>query len=107
MTNFTKETLTVSNENIMFFNGERCQTVARFKYARGSRTTFVNFLIKNFTVEEYFARMNAGEAPLTIAESKGFMLSHVKKLLKEMGYEVSLAGRAKYIADRVAQYSKV
>lgn len=107
MTKFTKETLTVSNENIMFFNGERCQTVARFKYARSSRTAFANFLIKNFTVEEFFGRVNAGETPLQIAESKGFMMAHIKKLLKEMGYEVSLAGRAKYIADRVAQYSKV
>lgn len=107
MTKFTKETLTISSENIMFFNGERCQVIARFKYARSSRTSFVNFLIKNFTVEEYFARVAAGDTPLKIAESKGFILAHIKKALKELGYEVSVAGREKYIADRVAQYSKV
>ena len=106
MTKFNKDTLTISGENIMFFNGERCQTIARFKYARSGRSSFVNFLIKNFTVEEYLDRMAAGEAPLKIVESEGFIQPHVKKMLKEMGYEVSLAGRDKYIADRVAQYSK-
>lgn len=106
MTKFTKETLTVNSENIMFFNGERCQVIARFKYARSTRTPFVNFLIKNFSVEEFFARVTAGESPLAIVETKGFIQPHIKKALKEMGYEVSVAGREKYIADRVAQYSK-
>lgn len=102
MTKFNKETLTVNGENIYFFNGERCQVVARFKYgAKTSRTPFVNFLIKNFTVEEYFARVSAGESPLKIAESKGFVLSHIKKILKEAGYEASVSGYQKYCAEKL------
>jgi len=50
--------------------------VARFKYLqpRRSATAFQRFLCARFTPEEYFARLAAGEAPLPIAESKGFIL---------------------------------
>lgn len=57
--------------------------VARFKYQRGGASSFISFLIKNFTVEEYFGRLEAGEGPLTILESKGYLLPHIKKWLKE------------------------
>jgi hypothetical protein len=60
-------------------------------------------LTKNFTVEEYFARLEAGESPLTILQSKGYLLPHIKKWLKEEGYEVSLAGFKKYIEDGIAK----
>mgnify|MGYP003340300401 CR=1 FL=1 len=46
--------------------------VARFK--RGGRGSFLSFLCKNFTVEEYFSRLNSGENPLDILESKGYIL---------------------------------
>ena len=68
--------------------------VARFK--RGGKATFLTFLVKNFTVEEYFGRLDAGETPLKILESKGYLLPHIKKLLKETGYEVSVAGFKQY-----------
>jgi hypothetical protein len=80
--------------------------VARFK--RGGKATFLTFLAKNFTVEEYFGRLEAGEAPLKILESKGYLLPHIKKLLKEVGYEVSVVGFKQYIEDQVdRRYSKV
>jgi len=72
--------------------------VARFRTAGVG--SFVTFLIKNFTVEEYFARMEAGETPLQIAESKGYMLPHIKKWLKEGGYEVSRAGYEAFANDQ-------
>jgi hypothetical protein len=67
--------------------------IARFKYAQtSSRGPWVTFLIKNFTVEEYLGRMAAGETPLAIMESKGFVLSHIKKWLKEAGYPQTQEG---------------
>lgn len=74
--------------------------VGRFK--RGGKASFISFLIKNFTVEEYFARIDAGEAPLSILESKGYLLPHIKRWLKEGGYELSQAGFRKMIDDQIA-----
>jgi len=81
---------------------EQRKFVARFKYAKGSKASFVSFLIKNFTVEEYFARLDAGEAPLLIVESKGYIQPHIKKWLREGGYPVTVEGKERYIRDQVA-----
>ena len=56
------------------------QFVARFKYSRGDRASFTKFLIANFTVEEYFSRLNAGETPVGILRSKGWVSPMVAKL---------------------------
>lgn len=56
--------------------------VARFKYQKYAGA-FKNFLIKNFTTDEYFSRYNAGESPLDILESKGFITPQAKKLCKK------------------------
>lgn len=74
--------------------------VARFKY-NGGYKTFMNFLIKNFTCEEYFGRLDAGESPLSVLESKGFVSPHVKKLLKRLGYPTTSAGQKQYLDDQV------
>jgi len=76
--------------------------VARFKYVRSNRAGFLKFLAANFTVEEYFAQLDAGVAPLTILETKGHVQAHVAKLLKARGYPVTLAGRAQLINDEIA-----
>jgi len=76
--------------------------VARFKYTRSAGLTFQTFLIKNFEVEEYFSRLDAGEAPLPIAQSKGYILPHIKKWLKEGGYPVTQEGFKQFVADQVA-----
>ena len=86
------------------FSGSECvnyggKFVARFK--RGGKASFLTFLVKNFTVEEYFGRLDAGESPLKILESKGYLLPHIKKLLKEIGYEVSVVGFQQYIEDQL------
>lgn len=97
MTKFVKEKFTGKEYTEYLVDGE-WKFVARFK--RGGRGSFITFLCKNFTVEEYFGRLDAGEAPLTILESKGYLLSHIKRWLKEGGYEVSLAGFRKFANDR-------
>ena len=95
MTNFVKANF--SGTESVNYNGK---FVARFKYAKAGRGSFITFLCKNFTVEEYFSRIDAGEPPLKIAESKGYLLPHIKKWLKEGGYEVSRAGFDKFVKDQ-------
>jgi hypothetical protein len=89
MARFVKESF-CGTEYVEYRTGTEVKFVARFK--RGGRGPFLTFLIKNFTVEEYFSRLDAGEAPLTILQSKGYLQPHIKKWLKEGGYEVSPAG---------------
>ena len=55
--------------------------IARFKYQKGDKPSFLRFLIANFTPEEYFARYANGESPLGILESKGFVLPRIQKYL--------------------------
>lgn len=81
---------------------DRRKFVARFKYAKNGRASFITFLIKNFTVEEYFARLAAGEAPLAVLESKGYLLPHIKKWLRRDGYAVSPAGFRQMVQDQIA-----
>ena len=77
--------------------------IARFKYASvSSKGTWITFMIKNFTVEEYVERMDNGESPLAIMQSKGFIHSHVKKILKKAGYPQTLAGQDQMIDDQIA-----
>jgi len=71
--------------------------VARFKYAKRDRAAFQAFLIKNFTVEEYFAALDADVAPQQILEDKGYLSTTIKKILKEVGYEPTRAGYDAYI----------
>ena len=53
--------------------------VARFKYSRRDKASFIKFLIANFTIEEYFNAMD-DMAPGTILESKGWVSPTVKKM---------------------------
>jgi hypothetical protein len=61
--------------------------VARFKYAQTtSRGPWVTFMIKNFTVEEYFSGIADGYTPLKVMEARGYVLSHIKKWMKSDGW---------------------
>lgn len=100
MTAFIKSNFYINGDYVDYNVNGVSKFVARFKHARNSKSTFITFLIKNFTVEEYFSR-TAKEAPLDIVRSKGYLQPHVKKLLKSMGYAVSTAGYNQYIADSV------
>jgi len=81
--------------------------VARFKYVRGNKGSFITFLVKNFTVEEYFGRLEAGETPCGILQSKGYIQAHIKKMLKQKGYEISQAGFDRLVQDQVAARNRL
>ncbi|MCA1386125.1 MULTISPECIES: hypothetical protein [unclassified Bradyrhizobium] len=68
--------------------------VARFKYVRSNAAGFRRFLIKNFTVEEYFARRDRDEQH--ILESKGYVPGHIRKWLIEAGLPPTPEGRAEF-----------
>jgi|TARA_R110000824_G_scaffold84392_6_gene210570 hypothetical protein len=102
MTKFTKENLIKDGPYIHYrpeggtYKDEKF--VARFKRVAGAGS-FMTCLRKNFTVEEYFARRDAGESPLPIAESKGYILPHIKRWMKEGGFPITQAGKAAWFAD--------
>lgn len=102
MTAFIKENFYSNSEYVDYNIGDKSRFVARFKYAKSGKASFVSFLIKNFSVEEYFGRLDKGEAPLEILETKGYVQPHVKKMLKAAGYPTTLAGREAYIAAQIA-----
>jgi len=109
-TKFTKENL-IKSGDCLFFVPEGCgpysdasKFVARFKGGRGGIGSFATFLRKNFTVEEYLARLDADESPLPIAESKGYLLPHIKRMLKLEGYSVNVAGWNQMINDQIATW---
>ena len=47
--------------------------VARFKYSRRDKASFIKFLIANFTVEEYFSALEKQHAPTEILKAKGWV----------------------------------
>lgn len=83
MTKFTKENILADGmyvyyapQGIMTPHNER-KFIARFKH-RGPVTKgkFLKSLIKNYTVESYFAKMDAGRAPLQILQDDGHLTFH-------------------------------
>jgi hypothetical protein len=105
-TKFTKENLIVEGKYITYMpNGHDTSRtdkrfIARFKYG-GGIGSFATCLRKNFTVEEYFSRMDAGESPLPIAQSKGYLLPHIKRWIKQAGYPVTKAGHDEWRAAKM------
>ena len=105
MTKFTKENL-IKEGKYLFYQpaggtyGDR-KFVVRFRSAGVG--SFATCLRKNFTVEEYFARLNSGESPLPIAESKGYLLPHIKRWLKKDGYPISTAGYNAWFKNQMDQ----
>ena len=99
---YLKYVLDETSEFYTTINKYRGEFVARFKYQHGAAGTFQTFLIKNFTVEEYFSRLAQKEAPLAILESKGYILPHIKKWLKEGGYPVTPEGYKQFSKDQHA-----
>lgn len=64
--------------------GPERRFVARFKHKPGmNKTGYVKFLMKHFTVEEYFAARDANTAPVCVMEAKGYVMAHILKWLKE------------------------
>lgn len=91
---------------VIFSDDNGRKVVARFKHgsAKASANHFVKFLVKNFTVEEYFEARRNKLAPEQILEQKGYIGYNLAKGLKQMGYEPTAEGKAQWHADRMAQY---
>ena len=103
MTKFIKDSFYGTEYVNYIMPGGTVKFVARFKYVRGSKASFLTFLTKNFTVEEYFGRLDKGESPLPILQSKGYMQPHVKKMLKAQGYPVTQEGFELLVQANVAK----
>ena len=105
MTKFTKENLIIEGKYLHYMPQGYNTPYADRKFVARFRTagvgSFATCLRKNFTVEEYFARMDAGECPLPIAESKGYILPHIKKWMKKAGYPITPAGKAAWWAEEM------
>ena len=103
MTQFTKENLITEGKYLTYMPEGYNTPYADRKFVARFRTagvgSFATCLRKNFTVEEYFGRLDAGESPLPIAESKGYILPHIKRWIKEAGYPVTPAGHKAWFAD--------
>jgi len=94
MTKFVKSEF--SGQEYVTYGGK---FVARFKHNKSGKATFLTFLVKNFTVEEYFLKIENGEAPLSILSAKGYIHPNVKRMLKNAGYEVSTEGYKRLVRD--------
>jgi len=105
MTKFTKENLITEGKYLTYmpqgYNTPHADRkfVARFRTAGVG--SFATCLRKNFTVEEYFARLDGGESPLPIAQSKGYLLPHIKRWIKKAGYPVTKAGHDAWWAEEM------
>ena len=73
---FKKENFKIEGQWI-HYNGK---FVARVRC--GSKMTYVNFLIRHFSEDEYFNLYNSGMAPLQILQSKGFISPNMRRVLK-------------------------
>ena len=102
MTKFSKDGFS-GTEYVNYTTGGVSKFVARFKYVRSTKASFIAFLTKNFTVEEYFGRLEKSESPLEILQSKGYIQPHIKKMLKAQGYPVTKAGFEQLVQDNVAK----
>ena len=106
---FTKETLINRGGYVMWAKNGQWDTpyadmkfVARFRGGRGGGgvRSFMTHVIKNWTVEDYFAAMDEGKTPLEIVRATGYLLPHIKRWLKNEGYPQTMAGYKAWCAAR-------
>lgn len=71
--------------------------VSRFK--RGGKADFIKFLINNFSVEEYFQKLDLLKTPLGVLKTKGYVTPMTKKMLAYAGYPQTAEGEAQYFID--------
>lgn len=106
MNKFIKDQFSYNGGFLMYGQyPDRPRFVARFKYRGGDKAGFLSFLIKNFSPEEYFARLDANETPVAILESKGYVSATVKKILKQAGFAPTIEGKRRFVENRIAQYT--
>ena len=122
MTNFIKDNFHFDGMYLMYEgeqgelthyygeNGEKCHPtrqdtakamfIARFKYGNKPWKTWVNFIVKNFTVEEYHAASTGDKgSPVRAMQDKGFLEPALKKQCKKAGYPTTVAGWKQMVHD--------
>jgi len=100
---FIKENFSYSGGYLTYDDGDDRHFIARFKYVpKASATKFMNFLIKNFTQQEYLERAES-EAPLTILESKGYCSPEMARLARRWGYAPTLENAHKALINQTNQ----
>lgn len=58
--------------------------------------SFISHLCKNWTVEDYFAALDAGECPLEIVKRTGYLSPRIQRWLRDNGYPATPAGMAAF-----------
>ena len=112
MTHFNKANFNFHGGYLTYGTEERF--VARFKHDASKRNKFINFLTKNFTVEEYFFLLEDKDvSPLKILNAKGYRnqskkihAQFIESLRQEGLYEVNLkreAAETKLIEDYLTE----
>ena len=100
---FIKENFSYSGGYLTYDDGVDRHFIARFKYVpKSSATKFMNFLIKNFTCEEYLERADQ-EALLEILESKGYCSPEMARLAKRWGYAPTLENAHKALIEQTSR----
>ena len=100
---FIKENFSYSGGYLTYDDGVDRHFIARFKYVpKSSATKFMNFLIKNYTCEEYLERADK-EAPLKILESKGYCSPEMARLAKRWGYAPTLENAHKALIEQTSR----
>jgi|TARA_R100000655_G_scaffold4209_2_gene13668 hypothetical protein len=95
MQNFTKQNLIKIGDSIYFIDEKNNKIfVARFKHVSSNAKSFINHLIKNWTVQNYFAELDNDVAPLRIVKKTGYISPHIKRWLKADGYPQTAEGYA-------------
>lgn len=86
------------NGDCVTYNGK---FVARFKHKKRDCVHFINFLCSKFDVEEYFGMLEQGYTPVGALETKGYVSTTVKRILRDHGYPETQAGRDQYLRDQM------
>ncbi len=75
MTAFAKNQFDYHGGYLHYNTGTERKFVARFKH-RGpvTKAKFLSTLIKHYSVEDYFAKMSAGAAPLQVLMNDGILV---------------------------------
>ena len=75
MTTFTKQNLVTVGDSVFYTAGNDRKFVARFKH-RGpvTKAKFLKTLMKHYTPADYFAKMEAGAAPLRVLMDDGILV---------------------------------
>lgn len=74
-TRFNKDLFHFDGMYLVYGSGQYTKDarfIARFKYTKRDKASFIKFLIANFTVEEYLAGMDALKTPYEVLRSKGW-----------------------------------